>query len=87
MLPVETFNPAFKLVAALFTVKPFANVPKPEFDTVNKLLAPLLTIKLVAPGCTEADIDPDDILNVLMFNPEIAEAGILDNPAPDPEKY
>ena len=87
MFPVETFNPAFRLAAAPLTVKPPRNVPKPAFDIVNKLLAPLLTLKLVAPGCTEADTDPDDILNVLTFNPEIAEAGILDNPAPDPEKY
>ena len=87
VFPVETLNPAFKLVTPLFTVNPFANVPNPTLDIVNKLLAPLLTVKLVNPGWTEADIDPDEILNVLTFNPEIAEAGILDNPAPDPEKY
>lgn len=84
---METFKPAFKLVAPLFTVKPFAKVPKPPFDIVNKVVPPLLTVKFVTPGETEADTDPDEILDVLMFSPEIAEAGILDNPAPDPEKY
>ena len=87
MLPTETFKPAFKLVAAPFTVKPFANVPNPVLETVNKLLTPLLTIKFVAPGSTDADMDPDPILEVLTFSPEIAEAGMFDNPAPDPEKY
>ena len=87
MFPVETFNPAFKLATALLTVSPFAKVPKPALDTVNKLLTPLLIVKLVGPGCTEADIDPDDILDVLTLSPVIADAGILNNPAPEPEKY
>lgn len=87
MFPVETFNPAFRLAAAPLTVKPPRNVPKPAFDIVNKLLAPLLTLKLVAPGCTDAEIDPEPILLVLVLNPTIADAGILDSPAPEPEKY
>ena len=87
MFPVETFNPAFRLATAPLTVNPPRNVPKPAFDTVNRLVIPLFTAKLVAPGDTEAEIDPDPILLVLVLNPVIAEAGILNSPAPDPEKY
>ena len=87
MLPVETFKPAFKLVATPFTVNPFVNVPNPEFETVNKLLAPLFNVNEVPPVLTDADTDPVAILNVLIFNPEIADAGMLNRPAPDPEKY
>ena len=50
MLPTETFKPAFKLVAAPFTVKPLVRVPKPVSETVNKVVPPLLTVKFVSPG-------------------------------------
>jgi hypothetical protein len=43
----------------------------------------LFKVKLVPPADTEADIDPTAILD--KFNPEIAEAGMFVNPAPDPE--
>ena len=87
MLPVETFSPAFKFAAPPLTVNPPTKVPNPEFETLNKLDAPLLTLKLVPPGCTEAEIDPDDIRLVDTLSPTTAEAGILNKPAPDPEKY
>jgi hypothetical protein len=87
VLPVDTFNPLFRFATAPLTVKPLANVPNPEFETVNKLLTPLFNVNEVPPVFTDADTDPVAILKVLMFNPEIAEAGMLNNPAPDPEKY
>lgn len=50
---------------------------------MNKLLAPLFKVKLVPPAETEAEMFPVAILD--KFSPEIAEAGISVNPAPDPE--
>ena len=50
MLPTETFKPAFKLVAAPFTVNPFANVPNPVFETVNKVAPVLTKVNEVPPG-------------------------------------
>ena len=87
VFPEATVNPAFKVVEAPFTVKPFAKVPKPELDTVNKLVPVLDKVKLVLPGCTEAEIDPEAIRLVLVLKPTTAEAGMLNNPAPEPEKY
>jgi hypothetical protein len=86
LLPV-TLNPALKLAEALFTTKPLVNVPKPVLDIVNKLVAPLFKVNEVPPVFTEAETEPVVILKVLTFNPEIAEAGIPNNPAPEPEKY
>jgi hypothetical protein len=87
VLPVDTFKPLFRFAAAPLTVKPLANVPNPEFETVNKPVAPLFNVNEVPPVLTDADTDPVAILKVLTFSPTIAEAGMLNNPAPEPEKY
>ena len=87
VFPDDTVNPAFIVVEAPLTVKPFVKVPKPEFETVNKLVPVLDKVKLVLPGCTEAEIDPEAILLVLVLKPTTAEAGMLNSPAPEPEKY
>lgn len=78
-----TFKPWLKVPADPFTVNPFEKVPNPELLTVNKVLPPLFRVKLVPPADTEAETFPVAILD--KFNPEIADAGILVSPAPEPE--
>jgi hypothetical protein len=80
--PLETLRPWLKVPVEPFTVNPLAKVPNPELLTVNKLVPPLFKINEFEPGWTEADIDPDAILNKL--KPVIDEAGILVKPAPEP---
>jgi hypothetical protein len=65
------------------TVKPLAKVPKPELETVNKLVPPVFKVKAVPPVDTEALTTPVAILD--KFNPVIPEAGIPVRPAPEPE--
>ena len=61
VFPVETFKPALRLVAPLFTVNPLAKVPNPELETKNKLVPVLLKENEVPPGCTDAVMEPDAI--------------------------
>lgn len=81
--PLETLRPWLKVPVDPLTVNPFEKVPNPELLTVNKVLPPLFKVKLVPPVDTEAETFPVAILD--KFNPEIAEAGILVSPAPEPE--
>jgi hypothetical protein len=78
----------FKVAAPLntvtpLTINPLENVPKPELETVNRLVPPVFKVKAVNPVLTEALTAPVAILD--KFNPVIPEAGIPVRPAPEPE--
>ena len=55
----------------------------PELDTKKKLEEPETILNDPVPNPTEADTDPVAIRD--KFNPTIADAGIPDRSAPDPE--
>jgi histidinol-phosphate/aromatic aminotransferase/cobyric acid decarboxylase-like protein len=56
----------------------------PELEINTKLEDPEVIVKEPVPKLTEADTDPVAICD--KFNPVIPDAGILNNPAPDPTK-